>query len=63
VYSDNAAAIRLYEKVGFVVEGIARDFALRDGVFVDALLMARLRTDPGEDPGGEGRAEEFADTP
>jgi L-phenylalanine/L-methionine N-acetyltransferase len=63
VYSDNAAAIRLYEKVGFVVEGIARDFALRDGVFVDALLMARLRTAPGEDPGGEGWADEFADTP
>ena len=43
VYPDNAAGIRLYEKFGFAVEGTARDFALRDGAFVDALAMARLR--------------------
>jgi putative acetyltransferase len=48
VYPDNAAGIRLYEKFGFVVEGTARDFALRDGVFVDALMMARIRPDPSE---------------
>jgi L-phenylalanine/L-methionine N-acetyltransferase len=45
VYPDNAVAIQLYEKFGFVVEGTARDFALQNGVFVDALMMARLRTD------------------
>jgi putative acetyltransferase len=50
VYPDNAAGIRLYEKFGFVVEGTARDFALRNGAFVDALVMARLRTDPSRDP-------------
>ena len=49
VYPDNAAGIRLYEKFGFVIEGTARDFALRDGAFVDALVMARLRTDPKGD--------------
>jgi L-phenylalanine/L-methionine N-acetyltransferase len=43
VYPDNAAGIRLYEKFGFVVEGTARDFAYRNGEFVDALAMARLR--------------------
>jgi|SRR5690349_155251 putative acetyltransferase len=43
VYADNEAGIRLYEKFGFVVEGTARDFAFRDGMFVDALAMARLR--------------------
>jgi len=43
VYADNAAGIRLYEKHGFVVEGTARDFAFRDGEFVDALAMARVR--------------------
>jgi putative acetyltransferase len=43
VYPDNAAGIRLYERFGFVVEGTARNFALRNGVFVDALAMARLR--------------------
>jgi L-phenylalanine/L-methionine N-acetyltransferase len=53
VYPDNAAGIRLYEKFGFAVEGTARDFALRDGVFVDALMMARLRTDPTDSPPGQ----------
>jgi putative acetyltransferase len=43
VYVDNAPAIRLYEKFGFVSEGTARDFAFRDGRYVDALSMARLR--------------------
>ena len=43
VYADNAPAIHLYEKFGFVVEGTARQYALRSGVYVDAHLMARLR--------------------
>jgi L-phenylalanine/L-methionine N-acetyltransferase len=43
VYTDNVPAIRLYEKFGFVTEGTRRDFALRAGVYVDALAMARLR--------------------
>ncbi len=43
VFVDNAAAIHLYEKFGFVAEGTARAFALRGGEFVDALFMARLR--------------------
>lgn len=43
VYVDNAAAIRLYEKHGFAVEGTLRDYAFRDGGYVDAYTMARLR--------------------
>ncbi|WP_350612839.1 GNAT family N-acetyltransferase [Pseudomonas sp. HY7a-MNA-CIBAN-0227] len=43
VYADNEAAHRLYLKFGFETEGRLRDYALRDGVFVDALTMARLR--------------------
>ena len=43
VYADNARAIALYERFGFEREGLHRSFALRDGVFVDALAMARLR--------------------
>ena len=43
VYTDNAPAIHLYEKFGFVVEGTARDFVRRPGGFVDAHHMARLR--------------------
>ena len=44
VYADNEAAHHLYRKFGFEVEGRLRDYALRDGVFVDTLSMARLRT-------------------
>jgi L-phenylalanine/L-methionine N-acetyltransferase len=42
VFADNEPAIRLYEKFGFVREGTCRQFALRDGEYVDVLLMARL---------------------
>ena len=43
VYPDNAAGIHLYQTFGFVIEGTARDFAFRNGRFVDALAMARLK--------------------
>jgi len=42
VYADNARAIGLYERHGFVREGLHRDFAFRDGVYIDALAMARV---------------------
>lgn len=42
VYTDNAAAIALYSKHGFVIEGTCRRYAFRDGRFVDAHIMARL---------------------
>ena len=43
VYTDNAPAIRLYEKFGFLIEGTGRAYALRAGSYVDAYFMARLR--------------------
>ncbi|KPX61904.1 GCN5-related N-acetyltransferase [Pseudomonas syringae pv. lapsa] len=43
VYVDNEAAQGLYRKFGFETEGRLRDYAVRDGLFVDALSMARLR--------------------
>ena len=43
VYADNARAIGLYERFGFEREGLHRNFAFRDGAYVDALAMARLR--------------------
>jgi putative acetyltransferase len=43
VFTDNAPAIGLYESCGFEHEGIARQFALRDGRMVDACFMARLK--------------------
>lgn len=42
VYTDNLGAIALYERHGFVQEGLARDYAFRDGKYVDAYLMACL---------------------
>ena len=43
VYTDNEPAIRLYKKFGFTIEGTLIRFAYRDGLYVDAYCMARLR--------------------
>lgn len=43
VFSDNAPAIALYRKFGFISEGEHKAFAFRAGEYVDALVMARLR--------------------
>ena len=42
VFTDNEAAIRLYTKFGFVIEGTHVAYALRDGVYADVYAMARL---------------------
>ena len=39
---DNEAARKFYERFGFEVEGVRREFMLRDGVYVDACAMGRL---------------------
>ena len=43
VYTDNEAAIHLYRKFGFVVEGTKRRYAFREGEYVDTHVMARVR--------------------
>lgn len=43
VYTDNIAALALYRKFGFEVEGTGKRFAFRDGQYVDACYMARFR--------------------
>jgi putative acetyltransferase len=43
VYTDNERAIRLYQRFGFETEGAHRGYALKAGVYADALVMARLR--------------------
>ena len=43
VFTDNEAALKLYKKLGFVVEGTNRKFAFRDGEYVDCYTMARVR--------------------
>lgn len=43
VFATNAAALRTYEKAGFVREATLRDGACLDGVFVDVVQMAVVR--------------------
>jgi putative acetyltransferase len=46
VFVDNGAAIALYRKFGFEVEGTHKWFALRGGEYADAHVMARLKQHP-----------------
>jgi hypothetical protein len=46
VDTDNHKAQALYKRFGFVEEGVHRCHALRDGVYVDSLSMARLNPAP-----------------
>ena len=43
VYVDNAAGIALYENFGFEIEGTHRRLAFRNGEYVDAYSMGRLK--------------------
>jgi L-phenylalanine/L-methionine N-acetyltransferase len=43
VFTDNEPAIALYRKFGFEIEGTLRKYAFRDGEFVDAYSMARIK--------------------
>ncbi|WP_206923029.1 GNAT family N-acetyltransferase [Alicyclobacillus suci] len=45
VIANNEAAIRSYEKAGFVIEGTVRDAVLRDGQAHDRIYMGILRRD------------------
>ncbi len=61
VYTDNAAAIALYRKFGFEIEGTLREDAFRDGRYVDAYTMGRLR--PGAQASGATAAATSATGP
>ncbi len=43
VYTDNEAAVKLYKKFEFVIEGTLIQYAYRDGCYIDAYTMARMR--------------------
>jgi len=45
VYADNAPAIRVYEKAGFVLEGRLRQDNYADGAYRDTLIMGLLRSE------------------
>ena len=43
VYVDNTAALALYKKFGFEIEGTHKQYAFRNGEYVDSYSMARIR--------------------
>jgi diamine N-acetyltransferase len=45
VHVDNPRGIKAYEAAGFVHEGTLRQEAYRDGVYLDVLVMAVLKTE------------------
>ena len=46
VAASNARARRVYERAGFVVEGVRRQVRLVDGLWDDVVDMALLASDP-----------------
>ncbi|OGG01680.1 hypothetical protein A2Z33_05570 [Candidatus Gottesmanbacteria bacterium RBG_16_52_11] len=44
----NHAAVRLYEKIGFIPEGCYRDALFRNGEFHDYMIMSLLETEYGK---------------
>jgi L-phenylalanine/L-methionine N-acetyltransferase len=45
VYSDHEAAVRLYKRFGFAIEGTLARYAYRAGKYVDVYTMARFKQD------------------
>jgi RimJ/RimL family protein N-acetyltransferase len=50
VYSINSHAIAVYDRLGFVHEGVNRDALLWDGMFADAIQMPVLRPEWNDTP-------------
>ncbi|MEQ5401270.1 GNAT family N-acetyltransferase [Providencia rettgeri] len=44
VFAANGSGVGLYEKFGFEQEGRMRDYAFRDGQYVDAVMMSRIKS-------------------
>lgn len=44
VYTDNLAAINLYKKLGFTIEGEHKCYAYKNGTYVDIYSMARIKS-------------------
>jgi RimJ/RimL family protein N-acetyltransferase len=52
VFNSNAVAIRVYERVGFVREGLLREAAHINGAYVDVVVMGILRAEYVDKKGG-----------
>jgi RimJ/RimL family protein N-acetyltransferase len=61
VMASNQRAIRLYERIGFVTEGVLRDHVFFDDGFHDEVMMA-LHPDTMRDPIAEPRVPEIVQT-
>lgn len=46
VFGDNDRALHVYEKLGFVQEGVRREAFLKNGRFVDSIMMAMVYPRP-----------------
>ncbi|MRS17156.1 N-acetyltransferase [Enterobacteriaceae bacterium RIT691] len=44
VFVDNASAVAVYRKHGFEIEGTGKNYGLRNGEYVDAYYMARMKS-------------------
>jgi putative acetyltransferase len=42
-YTDNDRALALFKKFGFEIEGLLRKHSIRDGSYVDAYMLSRVR--------------------
>ncbi|MBN1284940.1 MAG: GNAT family N-acetyltransferase [Anaerolineae bacterium] len=63
VFTDDAPAIALYEKCGFTREVTVRRYAIRDGDFADAFVMARINERLGGRRKAEGSPTGFLGSP
>ena len=43
VFVDNEPAVAVYKKHGFEIEGTGKKYGLRNGEYVDAYFMARVK--------------------
>ena len=43
VFIDNQAGINLYQKFGFEIEGRSKQYAFRDGQYIDVYFMGRIK--------------------
>jgi RimJ/RimL family protein N-acetyltransferase len=43
VLETNTVAFNLYKKIGFITEGVKREEAFRNGIYINSILMSILK--------------------